>query len=88
MSASEREGAVRYRVEGGIAHLTFDRPAARNAMTWRMYEALAEGLARIEADPAIRVAVLRGAGGQAFVAGTDIEQFVGFSGEDLSLIHI
>lgn len=82
MSASEREGAVRYRVEGGIAHLTFDRPAARNAMTWRMYEALAEGLARIEADPAIRVAVLRGAGGQAFVAGTDIEQFVGFSGED------
>lgn len=82
MSASEREGAVRYRVEGGIAHLTFDRPAARNAMTWRMYEELAEGLARIEAAPAIRVAVLRGAGGQAFVAGTDIEQFVGFSGED------
>jgi enoyl-CoA hydratase/carnithine racemase len=82
VSASEQEGAVRYRAEGGIAHLTFDRPAARNAMTWRMYEELSDGLARIEADPAIRVAVLRGAGGKAFVAGTDIEQFVGFSGED------
>lgn len=82
MSGPEREGAVRYRAEGGVAHLTFDRPAARNAMTWRMYEELAEGLARIEADPAIRVAVLRGAGGKAFVAGTDIEQFVGFTGAD------
>lgn len=82
MSASEREGAVRYRAEGGIAYLTFDRPAARNAMTWRMYEELADGLARIEADSAIRVAVLRGTGGKAFVAGTDIEQFVGFTGED------
>jgi len=82
VSGTEREGAVRYRAEGGVAHLTFDRPAARNAMTWRMYEELAEGLARIEADPAIRVAVLRGAGGKAFVAGTDIEQFVGFTGAD------
>ncbi|MHC2106760.1 enoyl-CoA hydratase [Methylobacterium sp. CM6246] len=82
MSACEREGAVRYRAEDGIAHLTFDRPAARNAMTWRMYEDLADGLARIEADPAIRIAVLRGTGGKAFVAGTDIEQFVGFTGED------
>ena len=77
------EGTVRYRVEGAIAHLTFDRPAARNALTWRMYDELADGLARIEADPAVRVAVLRGAGGQAFVAGTDIGQFAAFtSGED------
>jgi len=82
VSPSENEGLVRYRAEGGIAYLTFDRPAARNAMTWRMYEGLADGLARIEVDPAIRVAVLRGAGGKAFVAGTDIEHFVGFSGDD------
>jgi enoyl-CoA hydratase/carnithine racemase len=47
-----------------------------------MYEELSDSLARIEADPTIRVAVLRGAGGKAFVAGTDIEQFVGFSGDD------
>jgi enoyl-CoA hydratase len=47
-----------------------------------VYEEQAAGLARIEADLAIRVAVLCGAGGKAFVAGTDIEQFVGFSGDD------
>jgi enoyl-CoA hydratase len=76
------DGAVRYRVEGGVAHLTFDRPAARNAMTFAMYDALAEGLGRIEADASVRVAVLRGAGGKAFVAGTDIEQFSGFTGAD------
>jgi enoyl-CoA hydratase/carnithine racemase len=77
------QGAVRYRAENGIAHLTFDRPAARNAMTWSMYEELADGLRRIEADETVRVAVLRGAGGKAFVAGTDIEQFTTFtSGED------
>ncbi|GJE18372.1 enoyl-CoA hydratase [Methylobacterium marchantiae] len=83
MSATQNEGAVRYRVDSAVAHLTFDRPAARNAMTWAMYEDLSEGLARIETDPEIRVAVLRGAGGKAFVAGTDIAQFASFtSGED------
>ena len=82
MSAPAEDGAVHTRVAGGIAHITFDRPQARNAMTFAMYEALAAGLARIEADPSVRVAVLRGAGGQAFVAGTDIEQFVGFTGAD------
>jgi enoyl-CoA hydratase/carnithine racemase len=52
-------------------------------MTWRMYEEMAEACAKIAADPSIRVAVLRGAGGKAFVAGTDIEQFRAFSsGED------
>ena len=81
--SGDGDGTVRFRVEAAVAHLTFDRPAARNALTWRMYDELAAGLARIEADPAIKVAVLRGAGGQAFVAGTDIGQFTAFaSGED------
>lgn len=82
MSAADRDGTVRLEIDGAVARLIFDRPAARNAMTWRMYDELASGLARIDADPAIRLAVLRGAGGQAFVAGTDIGQFVGFSGDD------
>ncbi len=83
MSGEGELGTVRFRVEEAVATLTFDRPAARNALTWRMYAELAEGLERIEADPAIRVAVLRGAGGHAFVAGTDIEQFAAFtSGDD------
>ena len=81
--AAECEGTVGYRVEGAVAHLTFDRPRARNALTWRMYEELADGLQRIEADPDVHVAVLRGAGGKAFVAGTDIDQFSAFtSGDD------
>ena len=79
---SSDEGSVRCRIEGAVAHLAFDRPRARNAMTWRMYEELGEGLARIEADPTVRVAVLRGAGGQAFIAGTAIEQFAAFTGGD------
>src|SRR3954467_3638855 len=81
--AKSDEGSVRYSAADGVATLLFDRPAARNAMTWRMYEELAAGLAHIEADASIAVAVLRGAGGKAFIAGTDIEQFTRFaSGED------
>lgn len=77
------QGSVHFSRDGAIARLVFDRPSARNAMTWRMYEEMAEACARIAADPSIRVVVLRGAGGKAFVAGTDIEQFRAFtSGED------
>jgi enoyl-CoA hydratase/carnithine racemase len=77
------DGCVRLTVDDGIAHLVFDRPAARNALTWAMYEELAESCARIDADTSVRVAVLRGAGGKAFVAGTDITQFRSFTtGED------
>lgn len=77
------EGVVRYRREGAVAHIVFDRPEARNAMTWAMYDQLAEACGRIAGDREVRVAVLRGAGGKAFVAGTDIGQFRDFrSGED------
>ncbi|MGH3087728.1 MAG: enoyl-CoA hydratase/isomerase family protein, partial [Rubrobacteraceae bacterium] len=68
---------------GSVAHITFNRPEARNAMTWEMYEALHECCEEIDRDNEVRVAVLRGAGGKAFVAGTDIKQFREFeSGED------
>lgn len=82
-TAAAGEGRVRLTIDGAVARLSFDRPAARNAMTWRMYDDMAEGCERINADPAIRLAVLRGVGGRAFVAGTDIEQFRSFtSGRD------
>ncbi len=77
------EGSVHLSVADGIATLVFDRPAARNAMTWSMYQSLAahcESLAARAGE--VRVAVLRGAGGQAFVAGTDIAQFRDFAGGD------
>jgi len=77
------DGEVRYVRQGNVATVTFDRPEARNAMTWRMYEQLAEACARIEREDGLRAAVFRGAGGKAFIAGTDIAQFRAFrSGED------
>ena len=83
MSEMSDQGAVRYRRDGAAAHVTFDRPAARNAMTWAMYEQLGTACERIASERDVRAAVLRGAGGKAFVAGTDIAQFTQFkSGAD------
>jgi enoyl-CoA hydratase len=77
------EGEVHYAREREVATVTFDRPAARNAMTWRMYEQLGDACARIRAEAGLRVAVFRGAGGKSFIAGTDIAQFQAFrDGQD------
>jgi enoyl-CoA hydratase len=77
------DGEVRYVRDGKIATVIFDRPAARNAMTWRMYEQLGEACARMQGEDGLRAVVFRGAGGKAFIAGTDIAQFQAFrSGED------
>jgi enoyl-CoA hydratase/carnithine racemase len=72
------DGEVRYRRDGAVATVIFDRPAARNAMTWRMYEQLAAACTRIANEAGLRAAVFRGAGGKAFIAGTDIAQFAAF----------
>ncbi|MBC7603559.1 MAG: enoyl-CoA hydratase/isomerase family protein [Ramlibacter sp.] len=77
------DGNVRLDIDGAVATVTFDRPAARNAMTWAMYEGLVGICSRLRDNPSVRVAMLRGAGHEAFVAGTDIEQFKAFaSGAD------
>ena len=72
---------VLFTSDGPIAFLTFNRPEARNAMTWAMYDALARACDDVERDERIRVFVLR-ASGDAFVAGTDIRQFTGFATGD------
>jgi len=64
--------AVAVRAEGAVLHLTLNRPEARNAMSLRMVTELRLALAAAEADGAIRVVVLRGAGGH-FCAGGDIK---------------
>jgi enoyl-CoA hydratase/carnithine racemase len=64
---SERRGAIQW--------ITFNRPEARNALTWHMYDRLAEECDAVNQDSTVRAVVLTGAGGQAFVAGTDISQF-------------
>ena len=63
---------------GPVAWLTFNRPQARNAMTWAMYDGLYAACEHVDADEAVRAFVLRGAGDRAFVAGTDISQFQAF----------
>lgn len=75
-------GSVRLSIEGAVATVLFDRPAARNAMTFAMYEELSQACRAIAATPGLRAAVFRGSSG-AFVAGTDISEFAAFnSGED------
>ena len=67
-----------FEIDGALAILTFNRPEARNAMTWEMYDALVAACDRVDKDDAVRVLILRGAGGKAFVAGTDIAPFQAF----------
>jgi enoyl-CoA hydratase/carnithine racemase len=75
------DGAVHLRVEGRVASIVFDRPDARNAMTWAMYNQLDAACARLATETGVDAVVFRGAG-ESFVAGTDIAQFAAFLGAD------
>jgi enoyl-CoA hydratase/carnithine racemase len=63
---SERRGAVQW--------IIFNRPQAKNALTWAMYDGLVEECRKVNDDRSVRAMVITGAG-QAFAAGTDIAQF-------------
>jgi len=67
-----------YSVTDGIARVTFNRPQARNAMTFAMYEQLAAICEQANTDRSIKVLILTGAGDKAFASGTDISQFRAF----------
>ena len=73
-----------FEVRDGIGWLTFDRPKARNAMTFEMYERLYETARSVNEDRSVKALVITGAGG-AFVAGTDISQFADFATEEQAL---
>jgi len=64
---------------GNIAWITFNRPEARNALTFAMYEELARLCAAANDDRELRAIVIRGQGDKAFAAGTDINQFREFA---------
>jgi enoyl-CoA hydratase len=66
---------VLYEVRGTTAWVVFNRPEARNALTFAMYDRFLEVMAAIEEDRSLRAVVLTGAGERAFVAGTDIAEF-------------
>jgi enoyl-CoA hydratase/carnithine racemase len=63
---------------GDTAFVTFNRPEARNALTFAMYEELARICEEANRDAALRVIVIRGQGEKAFASGTDINQFRAF----------
>src|SRR2546421_12208564 len=67
-----------YVVDDGIVRLTFNRPQARNALTFAMYERMAEICDNVNADRSIKAMILTGTGEKAFASGTDISQFRAF----------
>lgn len=76
-----------FETQDGIARVTFNRPQARNALTFAMYERLAEVCVTIDRDPGVKVMVLTGAGDKAFAAGTDISQFRSFATPEDALAY-
>ncbi|MEF7613302.1 enoyl-CoA hydratase/isomerase family protein [Aquincola sp. MAHUQ-54] len=68
--------AIRYHVDGAIAHVGIDRPDKLNAMTLAMYEDLGRAFLRARDDDAVRVVLLRGAGDRAFCAGADLTESI------------
>src|SRR5256712_2812340 len=71
--------------DGRVVTVTFNRAEARNAMTFEMYETLHDLCEKLDADPAVGVMVLAGAGDKAFVSGPDIRQFLTFKTKEDAL---
>ena len=67
-----------YEVKGAVGVITFNRPAAHNALTFEMYDRMGEICASATTDGALRALIITGAGGRAFAAGTDISLFRDF----------
>ena len=72
-------GDILYEIHEGIGRITFNRPQARNAFTFQMYEQLGEICQQAENDSSVKVLLMTGAGEKAFAAGTDISEFKAFS---------
>ena len=68
-------GLIRGEADGGIGWLTIDNVARRNALSMGMYESIPGVVALLANDPGVRVIVLRGAGSQAFSAGSNVSEF-------------
>lgn len=63
------------RKEGGVGHIIFNNPAKHNAVSLEMWQRVNELLTEYATDPSLRVLVVSGAGGKAFVSGADISKF-------------
>jgi len=67
-----------YEIRDGVGRITFNRPQARNALTFAMYERLAAICEEVGNSKDVKVLLLTGAGDKAFASGTDISQFRAF----------
>ncbi len=76
---SSPDNDLLFEARDGIGRITFNRPQARNAFTFAMYERLAQICQQANDDSSIKVMVLQGAGDKAFASGTDINQFRAFT---------
>lgn len=68
-------GKITTHTDGPTGWITFDNPARRNAVSLAMWQQLADAVTGFADDASVRVIVLRGAGGKAFVSGADISEF-------------
>ncbi|QWD82265.1 enoyl-CoA hydratase/isomerase family protein [Polynucleobacter sp. MWH-S4W17] len=76
MTTSSTPPCLDLQIDGNVEWVTFNNPAARNALTWPMYEELKRICDSLANNPEIRVVIFRGAGDKAFVSGSDIQQFI------------
>lgn len=76
-----------FETEGGVGYVTFNRPQARNALTFGMYDGLAEICREAGRKNDLRVLVITGAGGKSFAAGTEISLFRNFRSAEDGLVY-
>ena len=70
---------IMFGVEGSIATVTFNRPEVLNALNEETMQELGSAMSECKQDGTVRVVILTGAGDKAFIAGADINEFVGKS---------
>lgn len=68
-------GRIRTERQGGLGWIIFDHPQRRNAISAEMWQAIPAAAQGLDADPDVRVVIMRGAGDVAFVSGADISEF-------------
>jgi enoyl-CoA hydratase len=75
VSENSSQEPLLVRHEAPLGWLTLNRPQVRNALNLRTWQLIAEGMAELTADDAVRVIIMRGATPEAFIAGADISEF-------------
>jgi len=72
---------------GDIARIIFNQPEKRNAVSLEMWEAVEAAVTRFQADDSVRILILSGAGGKAFVSGADISKFESERSSEEAVAH-